>query len=353
MQRSLPPESRSIATSRRGWRSRILRPSVVLGTNLVVATGVLAWVLVRFGGPAVAVLERSPSLALLLAFTAALAGGIAIEAWRWAILLAGFCVETRLGALTAYRAAGHTIAALVPSARLGGEPLRAYLLARAGVPTPQAIASIGVDRTIEVGVAAPLAVVFALILIQYGVPALGGAAVTLAVGATALAVGIFATVRRLKRGAGLVSTLATSTGLARLRAMADRLDAVRAAELEAGRLIDQGGRIGVAVGLTLVASLLVLLEYHLLLVAFGLPAGPVAVVAAIFATGTARSLPVPAGVGVLEGAQMWMFGMLGHDPAVGLAVGLAVRLRELGWTLPGAVYLLARGMSGAVRSALG
>jgi hypothetical protein len=68
----------------------------------------------------------------------------------------------------------------------------------------------------------------------------------------------------------------------------------------------------------------------------------VAVVAAIFATGAAHSMPVLAGLGVLEGGQMWLFSMLGYPADVGLAVGLAVRLRELMWTLPGIVYLAAR-----------
>jgi uncharacterized membrane protein YbhN (UPF0104 family) len=90
---------------------------------------------------------------------------------------------------------------------------------------------------------------------------------------------------------------------------------------------------------------LVLVEYWLLLSAFGLPATPLAVVAAVFATGAAHSMPVPAGVGVLEGAQMFLFGTLGHPPAVGLAVGLAVRLRELVWVLPGILYLAGRGVT--------
>ena len=66
----------------------------------------------------------------------------------------------------------------------------------------------------------------------------------------------------------------------------------------------------------------------------------IAVVAAIFATGASHMFPVPAGVGVLEGAQMWLFELLGHSPEVGLAVGLAVRLRELLWMAPGLIYLL-------------
>src|SRR5262249_59900102 len=89
---------------------------------------------------------------------------------------------------------------------------------------------------------------------------------------------------------------------------------------------------------------LVLVEYWLLLSAFGLPAGLLAVVAAIFGTGAAHSMPVPGGVGVLEGAQMVLFGTLGYPAEVGLAVGLVVRLRELVWVLPGIVFLIGRGV---------
>ena len=63
-------------------------------------------------------------------------------------------------------------------------------------------------------------------------------------------------------------------------------------------------------------------------------------------------LPIPAGVGVLEGAQVWIFQMLGYPTEVGLAVGLAVRLRELLWMAPGVVYLLAGGRTDEARSAL-
>jgi uncharacterized membrane protein YbhN (UPF0104 family) len=104
-------------------------------------------------------------------------------------------------------------------------------------------------------------------------------------------------------------------------------------------LVAEPGRMAVAFGIGLAANVVVLFEYWLLLTAFGLPATPVAVVAAIFATGAAHSMPVPGGVGVLEGGQMWLFSMLGYPPDVGLAVGLVVRLREVLWTLPGLLYL--------------
>jgi uncharacterized membrane protein YbhN (UPF0104 family) len=62
-------------------------------------------------------------------------------------------------------------------------------------------------------------------------------------------------------------------------------------------------------------------------------------------------LPIPAGVGVLEGAQVWLFGMLGYPTDVGLAVGLAVRLRELFWMLPGLIYLMGRSLGSSLARA--
>src|SRR5258706_145146 len=60
--------------------------------------------------------------------------------------------------------------------------------------------------------------------------------------------------------------------------------------------------------------------------------------------GAARALPVPGAVGTVEAAGLWVFGLLGHAPEVGVAVGLAVRLRDLVWAAPGFVYLLVRAL---------
>jgi uncharacterized membrane protein YbhN (UPF0104 family) len=300
------------------------------------------WALHRFGAPALALLARGPRTGLLLAFAAVV--GVVFVAWgmRWRLLLAGLGARGGLPSLTAHRAAAQSVSALVPSAKLGGEPLRAYLLVRDRVPAAAAIASVAVDRTLEMGAAAPFACLYAALLLRRGVPELEGAFVTVSLGAGALALGIALAARRLRRGAGLVTAVARSTGLDRLPVVQGRLNVLAEAEAGAARLVGQPARLAAALGLAVAANLLVLLEYHLLL-----SAGPLAVVAAIFAAGAAHSLPVPAAVGVLEGAQMWLFAALGHPLEVGLAVGLAVRLRELVWILPGLGWLLVRAVGRA------
>lgn len=322
------------------------RPVLVLGTNLAVGTALLWWILARHGGAALDLLRARCSPAGLLAFALAAAIAFAAYTWRWQVVLAGLGTSRGLATLGAIRAAGHSISSVVPSAKLGGEPVRALLLVRRDVPGAHAIASVAVDRVLEMGSAAGFACLYATLLIQRGVPELQGALVTVVLGATALAAGVVVMVRRLRRGDGLVTAVARGTGLDRLGFVRGRIDVLAAAEEDAARLLAQPGRLGRAFGLGVVANLVVLVEYHLLLSAFGLPAGPLAVVAAIFATGAAHSLPVPAAVGALEGAQVWLFGTLGHPVEVGLAVGLAVRLRELLWIAPGAICLVVLALRG-------
>lgn len=317
------------------------RTGLVLGVNLLLGAAALAWVLRQFGGPAVALLARRPSGIRLLGVMVAVAVGLALDGLRWLVLLRGVGVRTGLGRLTLFRAAGQSVGSLLPSAKLGGEPLRMYLLARAGADMPTAIASVAVDRTLELGASTAFACVFAVFLLGAGVPELTGALVTVGLAAVGLVIGAVVTARRLARGAGLVTAFVRTVRLDRLGVVGSRLDVLEAAEAVAARLVAEPARLARAFASGLAANLVVLIEYRWLLGAFGLPADPLAVVGAIFATGAAHALPVPGAVGALEGAMTWLFGVLGHPPEVGLAVGLAVRLRELVWVAPGLVYVLA------------
>jgi uncharacterized protein (TIRG00374 family) len=193
-------------------------------------------------------------------------------------------------------------------------------------------------------------VIFAGVLMQQGVPQLQNALVSVVLGLVALSVGVALTTPRLRTGKGLVTSFVRGTRLDRFRIVRERMDVIAAAEADATKLVADRRRMLAAFFVGLLANLLVLVEFWLLLSAFGLPADGVAVIAAIFATAIAHQLPVPAGLGVLEAGQMWLFGMLGHGPEVGFAVGLVVRLRELTWALPGVVWLIWRRF--ALRSAL-
>lgn len=319
--------------------------SVIFGGNLVVALGGLGWVLSQYGAPAGEILRRGVSPLLLVGFILTMVAAVLTFAGRWGRLLRTLGVGVRGARLVGYRMAGQSLSQLVPSGRLGGDPLRAWLLMQDRVGAAPAIASVAVDRTLEWGASMVFACVFASILVQRGVPGLEGAFVTVVSSTVALAVGLWVTGRRLESGAGLVSAVVRSTGLDRLGIVRGSLEVLAEAEADAATLVRGRRGMAAAFGLGLAANALVLLEVHLLLAAFGLPAGPVAVAGALFATGAAHSVPVPGAIGTLEAAQMWVFSLLGYSPATGLAVGLALRLRELCWIVPGLVVVLVRGLN--------
>lgn len=304
-------------------------------------SALLLWMLHAYGTPAVAVLRSQTSGPGLLVFALAVASTIGCLSYRWRYLLQGLSPAPPLLALALQRSAGHSLAVLIPSGKLGGDPLRAWLAARRGVSGGDAVASVAADRTLETISSAPFSILFALLLLQHGVPELDHALITILIGTAVLLVGVGLAARALRRGRGIVSELVRRIAPESPNRPSSRIEAIEAAEVATATLIGQRSRLAVAFAIGIAANLLVVFEFWALLGAFGLPHDSVAVVAAIFATGAAHLLPIPAGVGVLEGAQVWLFGILGHPMEVGLAVGLAVRCRELLWMIPGLAYMLA------------
>ena len=317
-----------------------MRAATVFFLNLGFGLLLLGFVIWHYGGPALQILGADPSAVVLAAFVATSVVTVLWLSWRWRYLLAGLNQNLSLLKLALYRSCAHTLAALIPSGKLGGDPLRVYLAIRSGVPAGEGVASVTVDRTQEIGSTAPFSLIFAALLFQADVPHIERALITVLVGTFGLALGSFLAVRRLRRGAGLVSALVRATRMDRLSFIESQHAVIEDAEKSVLALAEQTQRMSVAFLAGLVANLLVVAEFWLLLLAFGLPSDVTAIAAVLFATGAAHLLPIPAGVGVLEGAQMWIFGMLGYSENVGLAVGLAVRLRELLWILPGMIYML-------------
>jgi len=318
----------------------VRRRSLLLAVNFALGVTALVWLCRRFGGEALALLARGGSPPLLAAFVATVLAAIVVSAMRWRIVLQGLDLAPSLARLCAFRAAGQTVSSVMPGGRLGGEPLRAWYAIRTGVPAWAAITTVAVDRTLEMASSLAFVVGFALVLMARDVPGIEQTVAGALAGVVGLAVVIALAVRRLRSG-GLLAPLVRSLGLTR-PSVAGHAAVVETAEEGARRLLARPATLGIALGVGIVADLLTLVQYKCLLAAFDLPSTPVAVVAAIFASGAARTLPVPGAVGTVEAAQLWLFGMLGHPPEVGLAVGLATRLRDLAWAAPGVAFMLVQ-----------
>ena len=319
--------------------SRLLRSKVIFWVNLAFGVGLLGWFLGEYGHSAWRVLQKDYDAPAFLGFLLALTAGVGTLSWRWQFLLRRLSATPGFVRMMIYRSAAHSFGSIIPSGRMGGDPLRAWLLTRDGVQARHSIACTVVDRTLELGATAPFTVCFALVLLQHGLDEITNALFTLIAGTAALLVGAGLAARRLRNGAGLVSALARSTRAQEWSFVQNQMGLIEDSEAATAVLEKARGRLVLSFFAGLAANVFVILEFALLLEAFGLPTEPVAVVAAIFATGASQMLPIPAGVGVLEGAQIWIFGMLGYPAEVGVAVALLVRMREMVWLTPGLIFL--------------
>src|SRR5262249_26115979 len=74
-------------------------------------------------------------------------------------------------------------------------------------------------------------------------------------------------------------------------------------------------------------EILIVAQYHALLAAFGISLELPMLVLVLVGGGIARAVPVPAGLGALEAAQVAV-GVAAGQPTLGFVVGLIIRLHE-------------------------
>lgn len=280
-------------------------------------------------------------LPVVLGFPYALAAVVDTLAWR--VLLPGWRVSFAL--LLRARLAGEAVNLATPTASVGGEPLKAYLL-RPGVPLVEGLASVIGDKT---------TVVAAQVLF--------------------LAAGLLAAGSMLPRSSPLLWTMAGLLVVEFLAVGGFVLVQTRGVLGGGGRLLGRvGARIGVAsaryqdglgeldralaglyrhrrrhlVGSTVIHAVAWAsggLEIYVVLSLLGAsPSLATALVIESFAGAVKfASFMVPASLGALEGGYVAFFEAFGLGGAAGLSYVLVRRLREAAWT---AVGFLALGAGG-------
>ena len=299
---------------------------------LAVGIGFIAWLVWDIGPAAVWETIRTLSwrLGLLVLFPYCVA--VAVDTLGWRVLLPDCPVPW--GALAAARLAGESANLLTPTASVGGEPLKAYLV-RDRLPLDEGLASVVVDKTTMVmGQAAFLAsgLAIALMTLQPARTVILSMAVLLA--AEIIGVGGF-TVVQVRGGMAGVGRILHRLGLGsaeRHQEMLRDVDRqlallyrVRLARVTLSALLHA---LGWAVGG---------FEIYLVLTLAGIPVS-LATALVLEAVGSAvrfATFMIPGSVGALEGGNVAVFAAFGLPGAAGLSFSLVRRLREATWALVG------------------
>lgn len=304
---------------------------------------VLALLVRRAGSAAIWDVLRGVRLPILLLDLSVVAAIFAGFAYRWRFLLRRLGVDAPFGAVLGARLAGLAVGTLTPGAKLGGEPLRAYMLGRGGWPLGPVIATVVVDRGIELLANVVFAVAYCALFAFRDASAAARVLAVVAAAGAGLVVVVRYWLRRLEAGLSLVP--------ARFRAVLERLGASERTFGETDRalhelLFAQRRSVWIAFAWALALNLAIFADYLTIFAAFG-PLPPLPDLAgSMLGVGLAHALPVPASLGALEGAQAAVFELAGAETRLVIVAAAVVRLRDVIWTIPGLVVLAAQALPG-------
>jgi putative membrane protein len=312
---------------------RLLRPLL-----LVVGLGFIAWLVWDLGPAAVwdAIRTLSWRLGLLVLFPYCIA--VALDTLGWRVLLPGCGVAW--GPLSAARLAGESANLLTPTASVGGEPLKAYLV-RDRLPLDEGLASVVVDKTATVmGQAAFLAAGLAMALLALQPSKTVIVSMSALLAAEVIGAGAFALVQ-IRGGVASVGRVLRRLGMGSaerhqemLRAVDHRLEGLyrrRPARVTLSALLHT---LGWAVGG---------LEIYLVLTLADIPVSLVTALV-LEAVGSAvkfATFMIPGSLGALEAGNVAVFAAFGLPGAAGLSFSLVRRLREGTWAVVGLAALSA------------
>lgn len=268
---------------------------------------------------------------------------------RWRLVAAAVGGRGAFGRHVAARLAGDAAGSLLPLARVAGDPLRAVLVRTRGTALSAATAGVAIDRLLEVTGNLLAVIVYVAVFSLAAVGADAGAAPrVLALAMTVLLLLMVAFYYRLARGQRPLAPLYGARARRLLPGRGHWLDGLRRVEehlLEFFR--DHRASFLAGLALTVLAELVIVVQYRALLGAFGIHLDLPVLLVVLLGGGLARAVPTPAALGALEATQVMAVGAATGDAGLGFVVGLIVRLHETLLVIAGAVALAALGVSPA------
>lgn len=274
-----------------------------------------------------------------------------LEAYGWRLTLGEFSRKVSFLRLLAIRTAGEVVNMTTPTAYVGGEPLKAYLLKRDGVPLVQGLASVVTAKTVmtiaQVGFIL-LGMILGFWLLRTG-PSSDQATLPLVaavMGLSLLAFGVvlFVVVQRHGLFTGFLRAL-RRLGI-RLHALESREEKFR--ELDRVILDFYATRQS-----AFIASLIFFfagwmaeaLEVYAILAVLGGPADFGSAIAigglSVFIKG--GTFFIPGSLGAQEGGNLLVLVLFGYSDVTGITFALLRRVRELVWIAVGLACLGALG----------
>lgn len=258
---------------------------------------------------------------------------------RWHLILKSLGQPVSFLSLVGYRLAGFAISYFTPGTQFGGEPLQVLLVQqRHSIPPPAVVTSVYLDKLFEILSNFTFLVVGLLVLFQHGflskIPNawLGGLIPIILIFPAAHLIALW----RGRRPMGaLIRELCRIFPYVRL--FCRMHDSVYQAEEQIMVFAHQKPLILLhSLFISTLAWMFMILEFGLVYRFLGANFSVLEVIIVMVLARFSFLIPIPAGLGALEGSQVLAMGLLGVDPAVGVAACVWIRLRDITLGLTGA-----------------
>lgn len=277
------------------------------------------------------------------------------EAYGWRLTLGPQAHRVSFWRLWAIRTAGEVVNMTTPAAYVGGEPLKAYLLKRCGVPIVDAMASVVTAKTIMT-LAEILFILVGIVLSLWTMRAMqtsitpgtetptpmGAAVFTV----TLLLFGVFLFLMMQRRGLfiGLLGLLRRAR--IRIAYLESREDKLRALDGAINDFYARDRRALVfSLGMFFIGWLMESLEVYVMLYCIGPPTDmPTAIaIGALAVVIKGGAFFIPGSIGAQEGGYLLLLMAYGYSNLAGITFAILRRARELVWIVIGLVCLAALG----------
>jgi uncharacterized protein (TIRG00374 family) len=285
-------------------------------------------------------LEGSPLFLLL--FLASSLAEFFVMALKWFYIVRSEGGSISLRQAFSYRLMGQSLNYITPAARMGGTPWMAYLLNKhGGMKLSRGLSTVLIDKAFELGVELVLSSVLVFVIILFvplpsQVRTLGMIFVAAAILLPALF--FFALLKDWKPLSAIFRIFAL---LSRNRLVQWAKEKAMKVEQYVHLFFKFRKRDNLrAIALNTLIWAFRFLEYKLALLVFGYNASLPQLFGAMLIWGAAGLVPIPAALGVLEAGQMSFFAAFGAKPDIGLALAIALRVRDIIFTLSG-IYLVS------------
>ncbi|MBN2566935.1 flippase-like domain-containing protein [Candidatus Woesearchaeota archaeon] len=316
-----------------------MKKLLALISSFALGVVLLIWVFRTYPISEVFAVFLGMDLLLLLSFVLVSVILMACLAYRWKLILRSQGHEVRFRNLFLYRITGHAVSFITPSAKLGGEAVRAALLRKNGLSFAKGISSVLIDKIIEISSAGIFFCIGVLVVLaMYTLPD----ETTVLLSSLALVfIGITAFFfYRILNGHGFFLHIFRALRLDRARALQGiekRIEEFEAMIIKFYRHDHKD--FAIAISLTVLSWILMFVEYRIITLMLGLDADIIGLFMIFSFVGGAYLIPVPMALGVLEAAQVSIFSLMGFSAAGGIALAFLIRGRDLLWTVVGFAVL--------------